>query len=415
MIVAVRASSPTSDFLRHYWGTSAVTGIRLSGLVGVATKRGGRRTNQDRYKYSLLNTSAPKESVTDPNQIVPVNPLSYLYAGVFDGHNGANVAEFVSQNLDKHLDGVRFETVNDKIYEAFGKVSADLKQQNEREEIKSGTTAIMALLGFSSDSLVIANLGDCQGVICRNGRSRPLSNVHSTANIYERERVARDGGVISEDSYGSLRVNASTETTRSIGASEWLNPGVSGTPEIMHFPLHPSDEDSFFVLGSDGIFNHLTRQAVVDIVKICRTPQEAANMLAVSATVEGYDDDLIDNATALVVKLKGWGKHVHTVNYTQELKKRNLDTIFGMLLEPDDHMMDLIDAKARTEDILKYIFYEKFEPVDGLLKFEDIQKGMSKMGKYMARVNAMISVTARDANFDQSISFSEFCSYAMKE
>jgi hypothetical protein len=45
-----------------------------------------------------------------------------------------------------------------------------------------------------------------------------------------------------------------------------------------------------------------------------------------------------------------------------------------MLLEPDDHMLNLIDANACTEDILKYIFYEKFEPHDGQLKFDDIQK-----------------------------------------
>jgi serine/threonine protein phosphatase PrpC len=42
------------------------------------------------------------------------------------------------------------------------------------------------------------------------------------------------------------------------------------------------DEDSFFVLGSDGIFNHLTRQSVVDIVKCSKTPQDAANVLAIS-------------------------------------------------------------------------------------------------------------------------------------
>jgi hypothetical protein len=38
--------------------------------------------------------------------MVPVNPATYFYAGVFDGHNGDAVADYVAQHLDRHLDGV---------------------------------------------------------------------------------------------------------------------------------------------------------------------------------------------------------------------------------------------------------------------------------------------------------------------
>jgi hypothetical protein len=52
-----------------------------------------------------------------------------------------------------------FENMNDKIYHAFDQVNAELKEKNNIEEIKSGTTAIITLMGLNNDCLVIANLG----------------------------------------------------------------------------------------------------------------------------------------------------------------------------------------------------------------------------------------------------------------
>lgn len=64
-------------------------------------------------------------------------------------------------------------------------------------------------------------------------------------------------------------------------------------------------EYAFMVLVSDGVSATLTDQEICDIVKECKTPDEAGRELvefAEEVTTEG------DNATAVVVRLGGWEK-----------------------------------------------------------------------------------------------------------
>jgi len=202
-----------------------------------------------------------------------------------------------------------------------------------------------------------------------------------------------------------LRVNGSTEFTRSIGASSWQNKEVISIPEITKMKLNP-EEDSFFVVGSDGIFNTITKQGVVDIVKGCNSPQEAANMLSEIAT--NLRDS--DNATALVVQLYKWGKFCN-VNYTESLKHRKIDHIFGIRLEPDNEICTLIDQNAETIQILQYIFSLFDLNNDKLISVNDILCGAPKIGKTLSYGDAGISLMSIDTNLDKRISFEEFCQF----
>jgi len=417
----------TKYFARRYWGN--VKNVNLKNLVGASTKIGGRLTNQDRFTYSLLNLPTNGESNTcichtsSPSaphstrvllpEITPVNPNTFLSVGVFDGHNGHVVADYLSRNLHLHLDNIDSKSLDARLFQVFNEMEVELKDLASREEIKtfSGSTAVVALMGVNSYDLVVANLGDCQALLSHRGRSVPLSSLHSTSNPKERARVIKEGGNIVTDTYGGLRVNCSTNVTRSFGASSWLNTGVSSLPEIKHYQLSKGDEDCFFVLGSDGIFNNLTRQHVVDIVKGCKTPQEAAELLTTYATIQGSCFDDNDNATAIVVRLKGWGKYT-SHHYTNELKNKNLDTLFGMLFEPDDRILDLLDANADVMDFLEYVYYDLFDVNGKGLTLDDIEQGMSRMDKYIPSENASISLGARDIDGNKTLSFEEFCSFA---
>lgn len=395
-------------YSRNYWGD--VKSVNMTSIFGCSSRTGGRRTNQDRHQIKLLNLTVQEEENSDPLH-QPVNRNTFFYAGVFDGHNGDIVSEYLANNLHKHLDGITYDNLNDRIYKAFEVIQDNLKSIDEKETIKAGSTAIIGLIGLNSNKLVIANAGDCQGVISHKGRAKALSDLHAVTNEKERIRVINDGGTISEDWYGSLRVNSSTEVTRSLGASQWLNKGVSSIPEITTYDLNNSD-DNFLVLGSDGMFNNLsTRQAVVDIVKESKTPQEAADLLTRISTIQGYISDT-DNATAIVVRLKGWGLH-NEFNYSQDLKMRKLETIFGIPFEPDDVVRDLLEAKVDTMKILEYIYYDLFEAKNDALTIEGIQSGLAKMGKYIDNSNATISLAAEDTDGNKSISFEEFCKFTL--
>jgi len=60
-----------------------------------------------------------------------------------------------------------------------------------------------------------------------------------------------------------------------------------------------SDDDFFVVLGSDGVWDHLTDQEVVDIaMENFGRPQESARKICQAA----FDNESEDNITALVVR-----------------------------------------------------------------------------------------------------------------
>ena len=92
--------------------------------------------------------------------------------------------------------------------------------------------------------------------------------------------------------------------TRSIGDVAQKRLGVTAEPEILTKELLPG-EFAFLVLVSDGVSGVLGDQEIVDVVKECRTPEEAGKELVGFADEVG---EVGDNCTALVVRLGGWEK-----------------------------------------------------------------------------------------------------------
>lgn len=105
------------------------------------------------------------------------------------------------------------------------------------------------------------------------------------------------------DSFGEERFGV-LANTRAFGDVRQKRLGVSAEPDINRREIAPS-EYSFLVLVSDGVSAVLGDQEIVDIVKECKTPEEAAGEL-----VEFVDEvgEVGDNATAMVVRLGGWEK-----------------------------------------------------------------------------------------------------------
>lgn len=95
-----------------------------------------------------------------------------------------------------------------------------------------------------------------------------------------------------------------TAFTRSIGdlVSEEL--GVIAEPEILCKTLNPHDK--FIVVASDGVFEFLTSQNVVDIVKKFDDPAEACQALVEDAYSRWLQFEVrTDDITAIVIYLDG--------------------------------------------------------------------------------------------------------------
>jgi len=152
---------------------------------------------------------------------------------------------------------------------------------------------------------VTAHLGDTRALLCRvsDGLASPLTTNHHPSSPSESARLRRYATAFVSDAFGEERFGI-LANTRSVGDVGQKRLGVTAEPDINARRLAPG-EYAFAVLVSDGISAVLGDQEIVDIVKECNTPEEAARDLAEFVDEVG---DVGDNATALVIRLGGWEK-----------------------------------------------------------------------------------------------------------
>ncbi|KAG2325388.1 hypothetical protein Bca4012_039882 [Brassica carinata] len=237
-------------------------------------------------------------------------PKPSAFYAVFDGHGGSEAATYVKQNAirlffedDKfpqtsEVNSVYVEEVKSSLRNAF--LQADLALAEDCSiSSYSGTTALTALI--SGRLLMVANAGDCRAVLCRKGRAVEMSHDHRPINLLERRRVEECGGVI-EDGY----LNGELSVTRALG--DWdmkrtphgssKSPLIS-EPEIKQITL--TEDDEFLVMGCDGIWDVLTSQEAVSIVKRGLNRHDDPTRCARELVTEALRLNTFDNLTAVVV------------------------------------------------------------------------------------------------------------------
>lgn len=262
------------------------------------------------------------------------------FFGVFDGHAGTDVAIYASRYLYKNLsESSSFKSgqIEKALKEAFLKTDADLRTEaghaeclkirrelqrrddddddmsDDRESgglTESGSTAVTCLL--MGNDLFCANAGDSRAVLCRDGVAVNLSEDHKPMNEEEKTRIEKAGGFVEDK-----RVNGTLAVARAIGDFSFKTGSippeeqqVTCNPEIKKFSIQPG-KDEFMILACDGIWDVVTSQQAVDLVRErlrkdmtikdilidlfeqCLSPHPSAN--------EGLG---CDNMTAIIVRLK---------------------------------------------------------------------------------------------------------------
>lgn len=250
---------------------------------------------------------------------------------------------------------VAHETVNDVVnylHYSFTQTNEDFLQANSAS--LSGTTATVSIM--FSDYLFIGNIGDSRAVLCcdSNGKAIQLTTDHTPYVAQERDRILSNGGTVDKNISENdiLRVNQVLAVTRSIGDPNFRHV-LSSEPDLLVFrrppsptrppssldplefnPRHshnscsilskyyqssPSDiPQLFLVLGSDGLWDVMMNQEVVDY--ICDTflesmtsqyretgeyqlPVDSFHLVARDISREAYVRGSMDNIGVCVVDL----------------------------------------------------------------------------------------------------------------
>ncbi|KAJ1375490.1 RmlC-like jelly roll fold, partial [Sesbania bispinosa] len=257
------------------------------------------------------------------------------FFGVFDGHGefGAQCSQFVKQKLCENLlrnSKFRVDAV-EACHAAFLTTNSQL-HADILDDSMSGTTAITVLV--RGRTMYVANCGDSRAVIAeKRGKdvvAVDLSIDQTPFRTDELERVKLCGArVLTLDQIEGLKnpdvqcwgteegddgdpprlwvpngMYPGTAFTRSLGDSVAESIGVVANPEIVVFEL--TEDNPFFVLASDGVFEFLSSQTVVEMVAKFKDPRDAcAAIVAESYRLWLQYETRTDDITVIIVHING--------------------------------------------------------------------------------------------------------------
>ena len=221
--------------------------------------------------------------------------------------HSCTVHRLLKRQLKKAQEARKGSLTEDQIYEACTaayKGCSYSMQNNAYFNVDfAGTTAISAYIQSKEKRVCISNVGDSRAVLGRNSTAIPLSWDQTPYRGSERRRIRETGARIlsidqidgfspvtdhdgteeihhyrdlveGEEEESGLRVWQAKEDTpgvtytRSIGDSIAKELGVIADPELVMLDLEAGND--VIVLASDGIFEFLTNQSVIDICVKCK-------------------------------------------------------------------------------------------------------------------------------------------------
>ena len=314
---------------------------------GVRSIQGRRKKMEDTY-LCQLDIECPR----NPDDIdVNDEPIKAHIFGVFDGHGGIEIAQYVKDNFvnvlintdefkkEKYEDALKkaFETIDQtlkdnteetrqqlkKIQEIERKkellnkkpIENDLsdKEQNDLEVFKSilnprkldncnismftGTTACVCLI--IENTIYIANAGDSRCVIIKKEENYKIdmqTKDHRLVDPDEKRRIEVDDGFVDNS---NSRLNGVLSLSRSIGdleykKREWHKPEdqiITCKPDIYKKKI---SEVAYILLGTDGVWEFFKNdKEIMDYnAKIFNEKDEGESTLAES--IQTLFEELLD-------------------------------------------------------------------------------------------------------------------------
>ncbi|KAJ8617055.1 hypothetical protein MRB53_013241 [Persea americana] len=250
---------------------------------------GGGVSQNGKFSYGYASSPGKRSSMEDfyETRIDAVGGEVVGLFGVFDGHGGARAAEYVKQNLFSNLiQHPKFiSDTKSAIADAYNHTDSEFLKSENSQNRDAGSTASTAIL--VGDRLLVANVGDSRAVICRGGNAIPVSRDHKPDQTDERQRIEDAGGFVMWA--GTWRVGGVLAVSRAFG-DRLLKQYVVADPEIQEEVIDKSLE--FLILASDGLWDVVTNEEAVSMIKSIQNPEEAAKRLLQEACQRGSADNI---------------------------------------------------------------------------------------------------------------------------
>ena len=207
---------------------------------GVSVRQGARPTMEDQHSVKNFD--------------------DLYFFGIYDGHGGANAAEFVEKHLCENFFKAEGEAIGSKLTNAFLRTDEDFLTRPEFESDCSGTTAVVAVVDAHTNKLFIANTGDSRAIVVRKGKVLLATKDHKPGEESERKRIEDAGGYVSF--WNCPRVCGRLAVSRAIGDRDLKN-FVIPNPDIYEESLNEGD---VLVLACDGVWDVMANEETAAFV-----------------------------------------------------------------------------------------------------------------------------------------------------
>ena len=258
-----------------------------------------------------------------------------IFLGVCDGHGmfGHDISGYLvnilPQNLHEALTKNEIKSINnDSDFQKILDISSQTFVQTNLNMVNnasidctySGSTCSSII--FSPEKIISLNVGDSRCVIGKylNNKwsSKNLTRDHKPTEEDEKKRIFEKGGRIEPykdekgEPIGPERVWLKGEDlpglamSRSFGDDVAHMIGVTSKPEIMEYKV--CEEDKFILAGSDGIFEFISSDEAVNMVKdfYLKDDIEGAlnHLYKISSQRWIMEEEVIDDITLIIMFLK---------------------------------------------------------------------------------------------------------------
>lgn len=223
------------------------------------------------------------------------------FIGIYDGHGGPDTARYINDTLYPHLQKLATEAgemSEDVLRQAFQRTEdgfLEIVKDNWSTKPQIAAVGSCCLVGIICNSnLYIASLGDSRAVLgsyCPDTQSVMATEISTEHNAsvesVRRELEAQhpDDAHIVMLKHGVWRVKGLIQVSRSIGDVYLKKPEYNREPLIGRFRLaeplkrpvmsaepdinilHLSPDIEFVIFASDGLWEHLSNQEAVEMVR----------------------------------------------------------------------------------------------------------------------------------------------------
>ena len=261
-----------------------------------------------------------------------MNNIDYIFMAVCDGHGavGQEISNFLKENLPIDLNhalrnknkNILTEDISDIIIDIFIKENTKLISNEMINSMLSGSTCVSVI--YTPIKLITANVGDSRIILGKYNKDNnkwigvDLTRDHKPSLPDEEKRIISKGGRIEpmkdEDNsfIGPPRVWLKDKEypglamSRSFGDRVAHSVGVSEIPEIKEYEF--SDEDKFFVVASDGLFEFISSQNIVEIIKVYYLNKDIVGcceyLYELSRDKWMKEEEVVDDITMILVFLE---------------------------------------------------------------------------------------------------------------